>query len=147
MIRIFALILFLGLTGCAGSHKVGGSFVGQLPQEGVVVIADDATSYISLLYPPGHTSIRLEAPPQSDEFSRALETSLRQRGFTVSSSATVTLSYVLDTLRSAAPPVWYLQLRIVDPKQSKIIARSYTADGNPAAGFSILSTGGDHGKS
>ncbi|GAB6194292.1 hypothetical protein [Desulfocastanea catecholica] len=146
MIRIFALILFLGLTGCAGSHKVGGSFVGQLPQEGVVAIADDATSYLTSLYPPGHTSINLVTPQQSDAFSRALETNLRQKGFTLSGSGTVTMSYVLDTLHSAVPPVWYLQLRIVDTEQSKTIARSYTANGYPAAGFSILSTGGDHGK-
>lgn len=146
MIRMFALILFLGLTGCAGSHNVGDSFVGQLPQEGVAAIADDATGYLASLYPPGHTSIQVVAPRQSDAFSRALETSLRQKGFTLSSSGTVTMRYVLDALRSAAPPVWYLQLRIADPEQSKTIARSYTANGYPAAGFSILSTGGDHGK-
>jgi hypothetical protein len=143
MIRMLVVFILCGLlTGCAGRYSVGGSFVGQLPKEGVVAIADDATGYLASLYPPGHTSIRLVAPPQSNAFSRALETSLRQKGFTVSSSGTVTMSYILDALRSAEPPVWYLQLRIADPEQSKTIARSYTANGFPVAGFSNFSTGG-----
>ena len=144
----FALILCIlagCLTGCAGSRTVGGSYVGTLPQNGAASIAEDATTQLSSLYPPGHTSIRLVAPKQSDAFSQALETSLRQKGFTLSPNGTVTMSYVLDELRSAKPPAWYLQLRIADKSQNKTLARSYTASGQPAAGFSSLTTGGgDH---
>ena len=145
---LFALILCIlagCLTGCAGNHNVGGSYVGTLPQSGAASIAEDATAQLSALYPPGHTSIRLVAPKQSDAFSQALETSLRQKGFTLSPNGTVTMSYVLDELRSAKPPAWYLQLRIADQSHNKTLARSYTASGQPAAGFSSLATGGgDH---
>ena len=142
MIRMLLVFILCGLlTASAGRYSVGGSFVGQLPKEGVVAIADDATGYLASIYPPGHTSIRLVAPPQSDAFSRALETSLRQKGFTVSSSGTVTMSYILDTLRTVQPPVWYLRLRIAGPKHSRTVARSYAEDGRPAAGFSILTEG------
>lgn len=137
------LCLFAGcLTGCAGRYNVGSSYVGPLPKGGTSSIAEDATAHLSSLYPPGHTSIRLVAPKQSDEFSQALETSLRHKGFTLSPSGTLTMSYVLDELQSAKPPVWYLQLRIADKTQSKTLARSYTASGEPAAGFSSLSAGG-----
>ena len=146
--KAFALILCIltgCLTGCAGNHNVGGSYVGTLPQSGAVSIAEDATAQLSALYPPGHTSIRLVAPKQSDAFSQALETSLRQKGFTLSPSGTVTMSYVLDELRPAKPPAWYLQLRIADQSHNQTLARSYTASGQPAAGFSSLETGGgDH---
>ena len=145
---LLALILCLlagCLNGCAGSRTVGGSYVGTLPQNGAASIAEDATTQLSSLYPPGHTSIRLVAPKQSDAFSQALETSLRQKGFTLSPNGTVTMSYVLDELRSAKPSAWYLQLRIADKSQNKTLARSYTASGQPAAGFSSLETGGgDH---
>ena len=145
---LFALILCLVfgcLTGCAGNHNVGGSYVGTLPQSGAASIAEDATAQLAALYPPGHTSIRLVAPKQSDAFSQALETGLRQKGFTLSPNGTVTMSYVLDELRSAKPPAWYLQLRIADQSHNKTLARSYTASGQPAAGFSSLASGGgDH---
>ena len=145
---LFALIFwFLSgcLAGCAGSKNVGGSYVGTLPQSGTASIAEDATAHLSSLYPPGHTSIRLVAPKQSDAFSQALETSLRQKGFTLSPNGTMTMSYVLDELRSAKPPAWYLQLRIADKSHNQTLARSYTASGQPAAGFSSLATGGgDH---
>ena len=145
---LLALLLCLVsgyLTGCAGNHNVGGSYVGTLPQSGAASIAEDATAQLSALYPPGHTSIRLVAPKQSDAFSQALETSLRQKGFTLSPNGTVTMSYVLDELRSAKPPALYLQLQIADKNQNKTLARSYTASGQPVAGFSSLATGGgDH---
>ncbi len=145
MIRMFVVLILCGLlTGCAGRYSVGGSYVGKIPDGFAAPIADDATDYLASLYPPGHTSIRLITPEHSDAFSAALENSLRQSGFTVSPQGTVTMSYVLDLLRSATPPVWYLRLRIADPKQSRTIARSYTDDGRPVAGFSIFSTGGEN---
>lgn len=140
-----ALVLFLlasCLTGCAGRYNVGNSYVGPLPKGGVATIAEDTTAHLSSLYPPGYTSIRLVTPKQSDEFSQALEASLRHKGFTLSPTATLTMSYILDELQSAKPPVWYLQLRIADKAQNKTFARSYTASGEPAAGFSSLSSGG-----
>lgn len=144
VLTFLVVMFFLGLTGCAGRYNVGGSYVGQLPKGGTSAIAEDATAHLSTLYPPGRTSIRLVAPnKQTDEFTQKLETSLRQKGFTLSPSGTVTMSYVLDELRSAKPPVWYLQLRIADKTQSKTIARSYTDNGQPVAGFSSLSTGGE----
>ena len=91
---LFALILCLlsgCLAGCAGSKNVGGSYVGTLPQSGAASIAEDATAHLSSLYPPGHTSIRLVVPKQSDAFSQALENSLRQKGFTLSPNGTVTM--------------------------------------------------------
>lgn len=145
LLALILCLLAVCLNGCAGSRTVGGSYVGTLPQSGAASIAEDATAHLSSLYPPGHTSIRLVAPPQSDSFSQALETSLRQKGFTLSPNGTVTMSYVLDELRSAKPPAWYLQLRIADQSRKKTLARSYTANGQPAAGFSSLVTGGgDH---
>lgn len=146
LLDLILCILLAGyLTGCAGNHNVGGSYVGTLPQSGAASIAEDATAQLAALYPPGHTSIRLVAPKQSDAFSQALETSLRQKGFTLSPNGTVTMSYVLDELRLAKPPAWYLQLRIADQSHNQTLARSYSASGQPAAGFSSLATGGgDH---
>jgi len=146
LLDLILCILLAGcLTGCAGNHNVGGSYVGTLPQSGAASIAEDATAQLATLYPPGHTSIRLVAPKQSDAFSQVLETSLRQKGFTLSPNGTVTMSYVLDELRSAKPPAWYLQLRIADQSHNQTLARSYSASGQPAAGFSSLANGGgDH---
>jgi uncharacterized lipoprotein YajG len=141
LLTVLLCVLFLG--GCAGRAGVGSSFVGQIPSEGIDPIVQDATNQLVELYPPGRTSIKLLAPEQSASFSQSFENNLRKQGFTLSPRGEVVISYVLDALRGVTPSVWYLQLRIVDHSRTMTLARSYTADGKPVAGFSCLKSGGD----
>jgi hypothetical protein len=134
-----ALILSLLLAVCLASgcaHRGAGSFAGPLPERGAVsVIADDAASILSDVYPPGHTSLHvLPAKDAENGFAVAFESNLRSRGFTLAapdSSDTLSLAYVLDMLEEKA--AWYLQLRLSD---GKAIARAYDAQGQPEAGHS-----------
>jgi hypothetical protein len=140
---VFLLTLVLA-SGCAGRFKAGSSFVGNL-SNGVAVqkIAEDAAACLATLYPPGLTTVQLNIPQSQNNFSPMFETSLRGKGFTVSSTGAVTVAYILDELRAEQPPVWYLQLRIADLQGGKTITRSYTAAGQPEAGFSSTATGSD----
>lgn len=137
------LLCVLVLGGCAGRAGVGSSFVGQMPSEGIDPIVQDATNQLVELYPPGRTSIKLLAPEHSASFSQSFENNLRKQGFILSPRGEVVISYVLDALRGVTPSVWYLQLKVVDHSRTVTLARSYTADGKPVAGFSCLKSGGD----
>ena len=124
-------------SGCAYRGPVG-SFAGPLPEEdAVTTIAADATSIVSDLYPPGHTTLHvLPAKEAENGFALALDYGLRARGFTLADdSKAVTLAYILDSLEEKA--AWYLQLRLSDPNgDGKAIARAYDAHGQPEAGQS-----------
>lgn len=140
---VFLLTVIL-VSGCAGRFKAGSSFVGNLPKGAAAQkIANDAADCLATLYPPGRTTVQMNAPKSQDNFSPILETSLRGKGFTVSSTGAVTVTYILDELRTEQSPVWYLQLRIADFQGGKTFTRSYTAAGQPEAGFSSTATGGD----
>lgn len=140
---VFLLTVILA-SGCAGRFKAGSSFVGNMPKGAAAhKIADDTAACLATLYPPGRTTVQLSAPKSQDNFSPMLETSLRGKGYTISSTGAVTVAYILDELQTEQPPVWYLQLRIADFQGGKTITRSYTAAGQPEAGFSSTATGGD----
>lgn len=144
MKRLLVCSLALALlTGCAGRFKAGNSFVGNLPKNaGVQKIAEDAVACLVTLYPPGSTTVHLVTPKTRDDFSTMFDTSLRAKGFTLSPSGALTVVYVLDALRADKPLSWYLQLQIADKQGSKTFTRSYTATGQPEAGFSSIATDG-----
>lgn len=147
MIRpfIFFFGVLLLLSSC-GRYNLGDSYVGPVPDNSVENIATDATTYLAATYPPGNTSISLQAPKDFPRFSRSFENHLRQQGFVLSASGKVSIAYVLDKLRDSKTPVWYLQLRIADHTGTKTVARTYNEAGQPLAGIS--SDGGDdYGKS
>jgi len=134
----FLLVPFLFLSGCAG--KTGESYVGALPDAPAVSrIAEDAVSRLADFYPPGHTSLQLMAPAQGDAFSADFERGLRAKGFTLSPTGTVKVSWVLDELKSEQS--WYLRLRIKDGAVTRTLSRAYNVQGTPSAGFAYETTG------
>jgi hypothetical protein len=92
-------------------------------------------SVLAELYPPGHTTLYLlPAKKAENDFALAFEYSLRKKGFALSgegSASALTVAYTLDCLDEKS--AWYLQLRLSD---GKVIARSYSAEGQPEAGLS-----------
>ncbi|MDR3631436.1 MAG: hypothetical protein P4L42_13990 [Desulfocapsaceae bacterium] len=141
MKRIAGLLLCLLLAGCAGSYNGGNSFVGVASNETAQQIAVDAVTYITGLYPPGHTAIDLAAPQDRNNFSQEFENGLRAKGFTLSGSEkdAVRVTYVLDSLSGRTS--LYLKLIISDPVKGRMtVTRTYTAVGAPEAGFSALKT-------
>jgi len=94
---------------------------------------------LALFYPPGHTSLQLMAPAQGDAFSASLEKGLRAKGFTLSPTGTVRVSWVLDELKQEKS--WYLRLRIKDGAVTRTLSRAYNAQGAPSAGFAYETTG------
>ena len=133
---LFSLMLTLLLaSGCAVRGPVG-SWCGPLPERGAVsAIAEDAVAFLSALYPPGHTSLHLlQAKDAGIDFAAAFENGLRAKGFTLAaadSADVLVIAYTLDALDEKS--AWYLQLRLSD---GKVIARSYSASGQPEAGQS-----------
>lgn len=126
------LLLALLLSGCAG-RGLSDSFCGPLPPDAAVVqVAQDAVSFLAASYPPGHTAVFLMPAKAADNaFARALENSLRARGFTILTEDrkdALAVAYTLDELRDDA--AWYLQLRLSD---GKLLARVYDATGQPEA--------------
>ena len=135
LLLLFLVAMGLFASGCASRGPVG-SWCGPLPERGAVsAIADDAVSCLSALYPPGHTSLHLlQAKDAGNDFAAALENGLRGKGFTLAaadSADVLVIAYTLDALDEKS--AWYLQLRLSD---GKVIARSYTASGQPEAGQS-----------
>lgn len=82
------LVAFIVCSGCAtlggkgGYDGVSGSYPGATGP-----IAEDAARLMAGFYPPGHTSLRVDA---GTEFGRAFEAALRKRGY-VSARARLTL--------------------------------------------------------
>ena len=134
----FICLVLLLATGCA-KPGLKNSYCGPLPeQQAVSSIATDAVNFLAELFAPGHTSVHvLPAKDASNGFASAFENTLRARGFTVAASQgadIVVVAYTLDALVEDGEKVaWYLQLRLSD---GKVIARSYTANGQPEAGQS-----------
>lgn len=133
------LLLVVLASGCAGRGPVG-SYCGPLPEgNAVAAIAADAVDSLSVLYPPGHTSVHLVPAKDVDNgFVQAFENGLRTKGFTLIPDArpdALAIAYTLDAMDEKS--AWYLQLRIADSKDNgKSIARAYTASGQPEAGQS-----------
>lgn len=137
---IFPLLLMAILaSGCTGRGPVG-SYCGPLPEGGAVsAIAADAVDWLSVIYPPGHTSVNLVPAKKMDNgFVQAFENGLRAKGFTLlpdARSDALAIAYTLDAMDEKS--AWYLQLRISDTAEhGKSIARAYTANGQPEAGQS-----------
>lgn len=141
--RTLFILLFLACFFSSCATQRGASFVGKLPDDAASIntIAADAVNYITALYPPGRTSLKIAAPvgKMTDPFSQALENGLRARGFTIarpesSSTGAIPLSYTLDRLQQEkdASPVWYLTLRLGDQQVSRV----YNGAGLPMAGLS-----------
>lgn len=129
------LLLVALCSGCAGKGLIG-SYCGPLPEDHAIkAIATDAVDCLSVLYPPGHTSLHLMPAKKAENgFSLAFENGLRAAGFTIlaaDSSDSLTVAYTLDALEKDAS--WYLQLRFSD---GKAISRAYSASGQPEAGRS-----------
>ena len=129
------VVMGLFASGCASRGPVG-SWCGPLPEKSAVsAIAADAVSCLSALYPPGHTSLHVVPAKVADnDFSAAFENGLRANGFTMASAESadvIVVAYTLDALDEKS--AWYLQLRLSD---GKVIARAYTASGQPEAGQS-----------
>lgn len=138
---IFPLLLLVVLaSGCAG-HGPTDSYCGPLPEgNAVAAIAADAVDSLSILYPPGHTSVHLiPAKEVGNNFAQAFENDLRTKGFTLASDArlgAVAIAYTLDAMDEKS--AWYLQLRISDDEHNeKSITRAYTSSGQPEAGQSV----------
>lgn len=139
---LLSLMLFCLLASGCAQRGLSGSYFGDVPGDAPTLIAADAVDYLTKLYPPGRTSLRLAAAKKADNaFAAALENGLRQAGFSVlTADATpeqdcVTVAYTLDVLEQNA--AFYLQLRLSDgSKGGKAMSRAYTASGQPEAGRS-----------
>lgn len=140
--KIFMIVALLLLTSCAGRHA-SPSYVSPALRDAETIrsIADDTTSCLAALYPPGKTSIRLMS--LKDAFSRALEDNLRNKGFTIAGtggSSSIQVEYNLDQLRlRSKSSSWLLRLQIINPAEpARKLMRSYSATGQPEAGFSTI---------
>lgn len=129
------LIVFVCMcSGCASTGMVG-SYCGPVPELNALgLIADDAVSCLTDIYPPGHTAIYL-LPAQSTDngFQNAFDARLRASGFTVlanENSKNLSISYTFDVLSDerTGEMAYYLQLRL---SNGLSFSRSYTASGLP----------------
>lgn len=138
--RMLLLVVLLPfLPACAAKNPVG-SYVGEpLPDNGAIaLIAQDATTSLTEMYPPGHTTLSLLGTENTNTFGEYFENSLREKGFTIAPSPEgINIAYVLDAIDEKS--AWYLQLKLSD---SKNFARVYSASGQPEGGKSqILDAG------
>lgn len=135
---LLSLMLFCLLASGCAQRGLSGSYFGDVPGDAPTLIAADAVDYLTTLYPPGRTSLRLAAAKKADNaFAAALENGLRQAGFSLlpadslPAEDSITVAYTLDVLEQNA--AFYLQLRFSD---GKAVSRAYTASGQPEAGRS-----------
>ena len=158
-----AALVAAWLSGCAG-RLAGDSYVRNPLPEAVMVtaITEDAAGKLAAIYPPGLTRIEVIYPAddkgrrREDAFSITLEDGLRRRGFTVTPSASLRLSWTLDAVPDTVPETnaaagqgpeamvwWYLRLKLADSDsfQTRTLTRMYGANGEPAAGFAAQATG------
>ncbi len=118
-------LLFILLLQACASKEISSSYVGEVKNSRIYsVIAEDLVSQFSLEYPSGYTELALVLPEQKDEFSLIFETILRKKGFTLSNSASLKLSYILDRLESNE---YYVKLSF----DNKSLARIYGKYGKP----------------
>lgn len=144
---ILILMLFCVLASGCASRGLSGSFYGDVSGEAPALMAADTVDYLTSLYPPGRTTLRIAAAKKADNaFAAALENGLRQAGFSLlaadaaSSADCITIAYTLDVLNDAPEQetAFYLQLRFSD---GKAVNRAYTANGQPEAGRSATPLG------
>lgn len=144
---ILILMLFCVLASGCASRGLSGSFYGEVSGEAPALMAADTVDYLTSLYPPGRTTLRIAAAKKADNaFAAALENGLRQAGFSllaadnVPSADCITIAYTLDVLTDAPEQetAFYLQLRFSD---GKAVNRAYTANGQPEAGRSATPLG------
>ena len=140
---ILILMLFCVLASGCASRGLSGSFYGDVSGEAPALMAADTVDYLTGLYPPGRTTLRIAAAKKADNaFAAALENGLRQAGFSLlaadaaPSADCITVAYTLDVLEQEA--AFYLQLRFSD---GKAVNRAYTANGQPEAGRSATPLG------
>lgn len=141
------LMLFCVLASGCASRGLSGSFYGDVSGEAPALMAADAVDYLTTLYPPGRTTLRIAAAKKADNaFAAALEGGLRQAGFSLLAADAaptadcITIAYTLDVLGDAPEQeaAFYLQLRFSD---GKAVNRAYTASGQPEAGRSATPLG------
>ncbi|MDR2744446.1 MAG: TcpQ domain-containing protein [Desulfovibrio sp.] len=110
----FLILLCIMCSGCV-SRSVNGAYdgvSGEYPTT-AVRLAAQAAEELSRRYPPGRTSVSLNAAPGA--FGGAFEEKLRQRGFAVRPGgqfADVGVSYTLDTIQNE--PSCYLRVATSD---------------------------------
>lgn len=139
---LLTLMLFCLLASGCAQRGLSGSYFGDVPGDAPARIAADTVDYLTKLYPPGRTSLRLAAAKKADNaFAAALENGLRQAGFSLlpadslPAADSITVAYTLDVLEQNT--AFYLQLRLSDgSKGGKAMSRAYTASGQPEAGRS-----------
>jgi len=137
MKKFIGLLTCLCLLQACGVRGIGGSYIGDLPKEDVIsIIANDMATYISEMHAPGHTDIKIFTPKKNSEnaFSVEFENALRRKGFEISTSADLGISYTIDALDDDLgdeEASWYIQIRFSDGLS---LARSYDAQGLPEAG-------------
>ena len=114
MKRFFVVLCLLCCSGCV-SRSVSGAYdgvSGEYPGT-AQSLAAQAADELSRRYPPGRTSVSLNAAPGA--FGATFEEQLRQRGFAVRPGgqfADVGVSYTLDTIRDE--PSCYLRVTTSD---------------------------------
>ena len=116
MRKIFILLcLLIMLSGCAyGKGGALNSFVQNgYPSSSETKIASDLVDNLMEFYPPGHTKIFLKTTGGvGDNFSVALDSALRTKGFTLFPEAkggAVTVAYVLDQIDEGS---WYGRISV-----------------------------------
>ncbi|MDR2076393.1 MAG: TcpQ domain-containing protein [Desulfovibrio sp.] len=121
-IPFFLPLLLLLLAGClAGKNRHAFDGVSSVYPEVTERIALDAALHLSRAYPPGQTSVALDA---QSPFGQALEENLRRQGFTISPTG-LQIGYTLDVLQDEASPVCYLSLYLPDG----VLAQGYAVSG------------------
>ncbi|MGI6656295.1 MAG: hypothetical protein ACOX5Z_05650 [Desulfobulbus sp.] len=128
------------LAGCSGMQS-GSSFTGPLPDTAVTGISRDAAERLAELYPPGHTTLHLAHPPETQRharFGELLENDLRAKGFRIAPAGgpVTTVSWTVDALADTSPPTsWYMRLQVADKTGTRTISRVYNSHGAPQGGF------------
>lgn len=131
MKKLISLFACLCLLQACAVRGIGGSYVGDLPQQDVIAkIANDMATYISEIIAPGHNPLSLLTPKKDaeNEFSVSFENALRTKGFEISATGEISIAYTIDSLDDES---FYVQVRFSD---GVAIARSYNADGVAEAG-------------
>jgi hypothetical protein len=119
---LFLPLLLMLLAGCLpGKNRHSFDGVSSVYPAATEQIALAAARHLSRAYPPGRTSVALDA---QSPFGQALEENLRRQGFTISPDG-LQLGYTLDVLQEEDSPVCYLSLRLPDG----VLAQSYVVSG------------------
>lgn len=113
------------LAGCAGSSSKNlASFTSdKFPVSSGQSVVNDVASRIHGVYPPGKTAIYLTG---KDEFGTALESNLREKGFTIAQepgNGVLTVAWTVDELEDG---LWYLVVNLSDGNR---FTRVYNFDG------------------